>query len=120
VFGSGSNIETLLFGSLLLVDGGDIALAGGVALATVAATALVGQHWLRSGFDPTLPAGSGPDARVFDAILIVLVALASVAALTVVGALLVTALFVVPAITARLVTERLRTWQLLSVALVAL
>ena len=27
VFGSGANIETLLFGSLLLVDGGDIALA---------------------------------------------------------------------------------------------
>ncbi len=27
VFGSGSNVETLLFGSLLLIDGGDIALA---------------------------------------------------------------------------------------------
>ncbi len=120
VFGSGSNIETLLFGSLLLVDGGDIALAGGVAAATVAASLLIGQHWLRSGFDPTTPAGSGPDARVFDAVLIVLVALASVAALTVVGALLVTALFVVPAITARLLTERLRSWQLLSVGLVAL
>ncbi len=31
VFESGSNIETLLFGSLLVVDGGDIALAIGVA-----------------------------------------------------------------------------------------
>lgn len=118
VFASGSNIETLLFGSLLLVDGGDIALATGVAVATVLASALIGQHWLRSGFDPTTTAG-GPDPRVFDAILIVLVALASVAALTVVGALLVTALFVVPAITARLLTERLRSWQLLSIALVA-
>lgn len=118
VFESGSNVETLLFGSLLLVDGGDIALAAGVALATVVASVLIGQHWLRTGFDPTTTAG-GPDPRVFDAVLIVLVALASVAALTVVGALLVTALFVVPAITARLLTERLRSWQLLSIALVA-
>ena len=120
VFGSGSNIETLLFGSLLLVDGGDIALATGAAVATLAASALVGRHWLRAGFDPTLASPGGPDPRVFDAVLIGLVALATTAALTVVGALLVAALFVVPAITARLLTERLRTWQLLSVGLVAL
>jgi ABC-type Zn uptake system ZnuABC Zn-binding protein ZnuA len=120
VFESGSNVETLLFGSLLLVDGGDIALAAGVAVATLAASLLIGQHWLRTGFDPTLATAGAPDPRVFDAVLIVLVALAAVAALTVVGALLVTALFVVPAITARLLTSRLLTWQLLTVALVAL
>ncbi len=120
VFGSGANVETLLFGSLLLVDGGDLVLAGALAAATVVASALIGQHWLRSGFDPTLSVPSGPGPRVFDAILIGLVALAIVAALTVVGALLVAALFLVPAITARLVTERLVTWQLLSIALVAL
>ena len=119
VFGSGSNIETLLFGSLLLVDGSDIALAAGVAAATVLASALIGQHWLHSGFDPTQASATGPDPRVFDAVLLGLVALASVAALTVVGALLVAALFVVPAVTARLLTERLRSWQLLTIALVA-
>lgn len=119
VFGSGANIETLLFGSLLLVDSGDIALAAGVAAATLIASALIGQHWLRSGFDPAF-AAAGPSPRVFDAVLIGLVALASVAALTVVGALLVSALFVVPAMTARLLTDRLRTWQLLSIGLVGL
>ncbi len=119
VFGSGSNIETLLFGSLLLVDAGDIALAAGVAVATLLASALIGQHWLRSGFDPTLQGAGGPDPRLFDAVLVGLVALAAVAALTVVGALLVSALFVVPAVTARLFSERLRTWQLATVALVA-
>jgi ABC-type Zn uptake system ZnuABC Zn-binding protein ZnuA/ABC-type Mn2+/Zn2+ transport system permease subunit len=120
VFGSGSNIETLLFGSLLLVDGGDLALAGGVAVATLLASALIGQHWLRIGFDPTLADSTGPRPQVFDAVLLGLLALASTAALTVVGALLVTALFLVPAVTARLLTERLLSWQLLSVGLVAL
>lgn len=120
VFGSGSNIETLLFGSLLLVDSGDIALAAGAAVATLVASALIGQHWLRTGFDPTLADAAGPGPRVFDAVLLGLVALASTAALTMVGALLVTALFLVPAVTARLLAERLRTWQLLSVVLVAL
>jgi ABC-type Zn uptake system ZnuABC Zn-binding protein ZnuA/ABC-type Mn2+/Zn2+ transport system permease subunit len=119
VFGSGSNIETLLFGSLLLVDNGDLALAVGAAAATLVASALIGQHWLRAGFDPTAEGAGGVDSCVFDAILLALVALATIAALTVVGALLVTALFLVPAITARLLTERLLRWQLLSVALVA-
>lgn len=120
VFGSGSNIETLLFGSLLLVDDGDIALAAAVAGASILASALIGQHWLRSGFDPSLANPVGPSARIFDAVLLAMVALASAAALTVVGALLVSALFLVPAATARLLTDRLLPWQLLSVALVAL
>ncbi|HEY5977304.1 MAG TPA: zinc ABC transporter substrate-binding protein [Solirubrobacterales bacterium] len=116
VFGSGANIETLLFGSLLLVDGGDLALAAAVGAATLLASATVGHHWLRAGFDP-----SQPDRRdrAFDAVLLALVALAAVAALTVVGALLVTAVFLVPALTASLLTERLRSMQLLSIGLVA-
>ena len=82
VFGSGSNIETLLFGSLLLVDGGDLALAGAVAVATLLASALVGHHWLRSGFDPTLQTVGGPSPRCSTPLLLGLVALATVAALT--------------------------------------
>ena len=120
VFGSGSNIETLLFGSLLLVDGGDLALAAAAAAATLVASALIGQHWLRIGFDPTLSDPDGPRPQVFDAVLLGLIALAATATLTVVGALLVTALFLVPAVTARLLTDRLLTWQLLSICLVAL
>ena len=117
VFGSGANVETLLFGSLLLVDGGDIALAAAAAVATLIATALVGERWLAHGFDPD---GAGGRARLgFDAALLGLIALASTAALTVVGALLVAALFVVPAATARLLTRRVWSWQLASVALVA-
>jgi ABC-type Zn uptake system ZnuABC Zn-binding protein ZnuA/ABC-type Mn2+/Zn2+ transport system permease subunit len=118
VFGSGANVETLLFGSLLLVDGGDIALAGAAAVATVVATLLVGGRWLAQGFDPGAAAGHRR-GRALDAALLGLIALATTAALSVVGALLVSALFVVPAATTRLLTRRMWSWQLASVALVA-
>jgi ABC-type Zn uptake system ZnuABC Zn-binding protein ZnuA/ABC-type Mn2+/Zn2+ transport system permease subunit len=120
VFGSGANVETLLFGSLLLVDGGDIALAAIAAVATVAASLLLGHRWLAAGFDPGPWSAVRPGGRALDLTLLGLVALAIVAALSVVGALLVAALFVVPALTARLFTARIRTWQLASVALVAI
>jgi ABC-type Zn uptake system ZnuABC Zn-binding protein ZnuA/ABC-type Mn2+/Zn2+ transport system permease subunit len=106
LFGSGANVETLLFGSLLLVDGGDIALAALAAAATLAMTALVGQRWLAHGFDPEAGAASRRERALADAALLGLIAL-------------VAALFVVPAATARLFTARVRSWQLASVALVA-
>ena len=118
VFGSGANVETLLFGSLLLIDGGDLALAGVAAGLTLIASLLLGQRWLAAGFDPA-SAGPASGGRL-DLVLFGLIALAITAALSVVGALLVTALFVVPALTARLFTERMLSWQLSSVALIAL
>jgi ABC-type Zn uptake system ZnuABC Zn-binding protein ZnuA/ABC-type Mn2+/Zn2+ transport system permease subunit len=119
VFGSGANIETLLFGSLLLVDGGDIALAAVAAGAALVASLLLGHRWLAVGFDPGGPGAVPAGDRILDLALLGLIALATTAALSVVGALLVTALFVVPALTTRLFTERMRSWQLASVALVA-
>jgi ABC-type Zn uptake system ZnuABC Zn-binding protein ZnuA/ABC-type Mn2+/Zn2+ transport system permease subunit len=118
VFGSGADVETLLFGSLLLLDGRDVALAALAAAATLAASGVLGHRWLAHGFDPDGTASAG-ERRLADASLLGLVALASIAALSVVGALLVTALFVVPAATARLLCTRMRSWQLASVALVA-
>lgn len=120
VFGSGANVETLLFGSLLLIDSGDIALAAVAAGATVVASLLVGHRWLAAGFDPEAAAALGVGGRTLDVALLGLIALATTAALSVVGALLVTALFVVPALTVRLFAERMQTWQLASIALVAL
>src|SRR4051794_22527562 len=118
VFGSGANIETLLFGSLLLIDGSDLVLAGVAAGLTLAVSLLLGQRWLALGFDP---AAAAPGAGGWlDLVLFGLIALAITATLSVVGALLVTALFVVPALTARLFAERMLSWQLASVALVAL
>ena len=119
VFGSGANVETLLFGSLLLIDDADIRLAAVAAVATMAVSALAGRRWLAQGFDPE---GSGIGRRqrlALDAALLGLIALASTATLAVVGALLVASMFVVPAATARLFTRRILSWQLASILLVA-
>jgi ABC-type Zn uptake system ZnuABC Zn-binding protein ZnuA/ABC-type Mn2+/Zn2+ transport system permease subunit len=120
VFGSGSNVETLLFGSLLLIDRSDITLAAAAALATLSASGLVGRRWLARGFDPGASGGSRREAWLLDAALLGLIALATTAALSVVGALLVASLFVVPAASTRLFATRMLSWQLASVALVAI
>jgi zinc/manganese transport system substrate-binding protein len=119
VFESGANVETLLFGSLLLIDGSDIALAAAAAVATLLASALVGHRWLAHGFDPGAGVAGERERRALDALLLVLIALATTATLSVVGALLVSSLFVVPAATTRLFATRMRSWQIASVVLVA-
>ena len=114
VFHSGAQIDTLLFGSLLVVDGSDQLLAAAAALLAVGATWALGPRWLTTGFD-------GPAAarrsHATDLALLALIALVAVSALAAVGALLAGALLVIPAATARLWTDRLVTWQLASVAL---
>jgi ABC-type Zn uptake system ZnuABC Zn-binding protein ZnuA/ABC-type Mn2+/Zn2+ transport system permease subunit len=119
VFRSGAEIESLLFGSLLLVDHRDIAFAAVAAAVALAATRLLEQRWLASGFDPAAAPGLGLRSALPDAVLLALVALVAVAALSTLGALLTTALLVVPAATTRLLCSRLRPWQLATVALVA-
>jgi zinc/manganese transport system substrate-binding protein len=119
VFYSGSNIESLLFGSLLLIGPRDVVLAAiGSALA-LAATFSLGHSWLATGFDREGARSLGLRSPVPDAVLLLLVALVVVAALSAVGALLATALVVMPAATVRLWTDRIATWQAGSVALTA-
>jgi ABC-type Zn uptake system ZnuABC Zn-binding protein ZnuA/ABC-type Mn2+/Zn2+ transport system permease subunit len=119
VFASRANVDTLLFGSLLAVDRGDVLLAAGVAVAVLAASAVLGPRWLATGFDPDTARAQGLRSPVPDTLLLVLIALAAVSVLSAVGALLATAILVVPAATARLLTQRLRAWQVATVALAA-
>jgi len=119
VFHSGSSVETLLFGSLLLVDNGDIAFAAVAAAAVLLGAAVLEQRWLATGFDPTSARALGARSALPDTVLLGLVALVAVAALSTLGALLATALLVVPAATTRLVCTRLRSWQVATIALVA-
>jgi zinc/manganese transport system substrate-binding protein len=119
VFHSGGNVDSLLFGSLLLTGTRDLVLAGLAGTAAVAATLVLGSRWLARGFDPESARALGLRSDLPDALLLVLVACAVVASLTAIGALLATALFVVPAATARLWTSRLPVWEAASVALAA-
>src|ERR671936_2548255 len=102
VFHSGSNVETLLFGSLLLVDSGDIAFAAAAAAIVIAGAAFLAQRWLATGFDPSAARAIGVRSALPDTVLLALVALVAVAALSTLGALLAPALLVVPAATTRL------------------
>jgi ABC-type Zn uptake system ZnuABC Zn-binding protein ZnuA/ABC-type Mn2+/Zn2+ transport system permease subunit len=119
VFRSGANVDSLLFGSLLLTGTRDLVLAGAASAAAVGATVTLGPRWLARGFDPAAARSLGLRSDGPDALLLALIAFAVVASLTAIGALLATALFVVPAATVRLWTERLAVWQLGSVALAA-
>jgi ABC-type Zn uptake system ZnuABC Zn-binding protein ZnuA/ABC-type Mn2+/Zn2+ transport system permease subunit len=119
VFHSGSEIESLLFGSLLLVDGGDVGFAAFAAVVVAVAALVLEQRWLAAGFDPIGARAMGLRSVLPDAALLALVALVAVAALSALGALLTTALLVVPAATTRLVCSRLRPWQVATVVLTA-
>jgi ABC-type Zn uptake system ZnuABC Zn-binding protein ZnuA/ABC-type Mn2+/Zn2+ transport system permease subunit len=114
VFESSAAVDNLLFGSLLLIDDGELALAGALSAVAVAATVLLGRHWLAHGFD----AGGETRPRPWvEPALLALVALGTASAVTALGALLVTALFVVPAATTRPWTSRMRSWQIATIAL---
>src|SRR5436190_1952673 len=117
VFHSGAEVETLLFGSLLLVGQSDIVFAAVVGLAVLCATLLVGRRWLAAGFDEESARAIMGRTGWSDAALVLLVAVAVTAALSAVGALLVSALFVVPAATTRLWLRRLVSWQVATVLL---
>jgi ABC-type Zn uptake system ZnuABC Zn-binding protein ZnuA/ABC-type Mn2+/Zn2+ transport system permease subunit len=119
VFHSAANVDSLLFGSLLLIDTGDLVLAGAAAVLALLATLTLGSRWLAEGFDPQSAPALGLRSRVPDAVLLVLVAFTAVAALAAVGALLATALLVVPAVTTRLFLDRLTPWQVATVLLAA-
>jgi ABC-type Mn2+/Zn2+ transport system permease subunit len=120
VFHSGGEIDSLLFGSLLLIEPRDVVLAAGVAAAALLANAAVGWRWLAIGFDRRHARAVGIPAGLLDGVLLALVALAAVAALSAVGALLASALLVVPAVTTRLWARRVVAWQLATVLLAAL
>src|SRR3954468_23445551 len=118
VFHSGANVETLLFGSLLLVGDRELVLAAIFSVLALAFTALLGRRWLPTGFGPDAARAIGVRSALWDALLLALVAFGAIAAITSLGALLVSAMLVVPAATTRLWTRNVRHWQLASVALV--
>src|SRR3954447_11778188 len=119
VFHSGANVDTLLFGSLLLIGDADIQLTAIAAVAALAASIVLGERWLATGFDPAAADGLRLRSRAAEVALLALVALAVVVSLRAIGGLLVRALLVVPAATSRLFVRQLVPWQVATGVLAA-
>jgi ABC-type Mn2+/Zn2+ transport system permease subunit len=100
-------LQGLLFGDVLGVSNGDLALAAGLAAVVVVALALLHGRLLAVGFDRLSAPSLGVRPLVVDAALLVLVALAILVAVQGLGNLLVVAVLVAPASAARLVTRRM-------------
>ena len=117
VYEAGGGVDRLLFGTLLGLDDGDLAMSAAACALALAGTAFLGRTWLAAGFDPRGARALGVRGAAGDTLLLLVIALAVVAVLPAVGALLVGTLLVVPAATARLLGRSLREVQLLAVAL---
>jgi ABC-type Mn2+/Zn2+ transport system permease subunit len=105
VFESGAAVDRLLFGTLLGLEGIDLALSAIAAALAAIATLTLGRAWAALTFDPESAGTLGLPAGVADFLLLALVAVAAVAAIPAVGVLLVTAIYVLPAAAARLVAK---------------
>jgi manganese/iron transport system permease protein len=120
VFESGASVDRLLFGTLLELGPGDIALSAAAATLAALALATVGRAWTALSFDPDGARALGMPVARADMLLLALVAVTAVAALPAVGALLVTAVYVLPAAAARLIASSvaaLVAWSLVLAAL---
>lgn len=120
VFPSAVNVNSLLFGSLLLIEDRDLWIAGIASAIVVAASLLLGSRWLAVGFDRPAARALGVRSGRSDAALLLLIALMAIAALTAVGSLLAAALMVIPAATVRPWIRSMVRWQAASVVLTAL
>ena len=100
-----SRLEDLLFGSILSVEGLDIALAGAVLAATAALIAVAGKELALAAFDRRMARAMGYRLRMLDLALFAIVAVAAIVALRAVGNVLVAALLLGPPLIARQLTR---------------
>jgi ABC-type Mn2+/Zn2+ transport system permease subunit len=120
VFPLATTVNSLLFGSLLVIADRDLVIAAATSAVVLGASLALGTRWLAVGFDREGSRALGVGAGVPDAVLLVLVALVAVSTLTAVGSLLAAAIMVIPAATVRPWVDRMGRWQLATVVLTAL
>ncbi len=111
------DLETLLFGSFLGIDSGQVLTLALVAVAVLAALALVGRPLLLASVDETVARARGVPVRALSVAFLVVLGLAVAATAQITGALLVFALLVAPAASAQQLTARIDVGLALSVAL---
>ena len=114
VFGSGAEVDQLLFGSLLAIGSDELAITAAALLVVILAALAFRRTWIATGFDPAVCSAIGLRVGVADWALLAAIACAVVASVDAVGALLVSAILVIPAATARLVAASVRSVELLA------
>ncbi|HEX6389880.1 MAG TPA: metal ABC transporter permease [Solirubrobacteraceae bacterium] len=113
-------LSGLLFGDVLAVDGGDLALAGGLVVAIVVALWIAHARLLVVGFDRLNAPALGVRTFPVDLALLALLALALLVAVRGLGNLLVVAVLIAPASAARLVARRMAPMMVASAVIAAL
>lgn len=107
----------ILFGDLLAVGFGDIALAAGYAAIVLAILFVLHEGLLATGFDRLNARALGRSPAPLDLVLALLLAGATLVAVQALGNLLVVAMLIGPAASARLLTRRIGPMMLTAVAI---
>ncbi|GLJ60802.1 MULTISPECIES: zinc ABC transporter permease AztB [Microbacterium] len=115
-----TDATAMLFGDILAVDLGDIALLAGALVVTVAVAALFHRAFVASAFDRRIAHTLGLRPRRAQLALVGLVTLAVVSSYQAVGSLLVVGLLLAPAVAARPWTTRIPVTMALAGAIGAL
>ena len=108
-------LENVLFGSVLTVNGRDLAVLGVVAVLVSGLALPLYNRMMVASFNPQLAAVRGVRVKLMDYVFVVLVTIVTVASVKVIGAILVGALLIIPAAAARLLSRSLRGFFWLSV-----
>lgn len=111
------NLGGILFGDVLAVSSGDLALAAGLVAATAIGLALLHPRLLAVGFDAHGARAIGVGAGAVEAALLALLAVAVLVAVQGLGNLLAVAALVGPAAVARLLATRMAPMILIAVGL---
>jgi len=110
------DLETLLFGSFVGVDSGQLLTLAAVTIAVLAGLALVGRPLLLASVDESVARARGVPVRALSVAFLAILGLAVAATAQITGALLVFALLVAPAASAQQLTARIGAGLALSVA----
>jgi zinc/manganese transport system permease protein len=104
--GSAQGIYSFLFGTILGISDGDVAITLGVAVLSLAALAVMGRPLVFATVDPDVAEARGVRVQALSIAFLVILALAIAITVQIVGTLLIFALLVAPAASALQLTAR--------------
>lgn len=114
------DLTAFLFGDVLGVGGGDVALTAGLTVVVLALVGVLYRPFLVFSFDRQRAAALGMRVDALELVMLVIITLAVVIGFRVVGSLLVLGMLMAPPAAAALVTRRLPAMMALSAAIAAI